>query len=47
MYFAVAVIRPNKSKFPEKNCKFKMLYLGKNLGDKSEFFGDNKPQAIF
>ena len=46
MYFAIAVIRLNKSKFWEKNCKFKM-YLGRYMSHKSEYFGDNKPDAIF
>ena len=43
MYFAVAITKPSKRTFLEKNCKFETLYLEKYLCDKSEFFGGNKP----
>ena len=43
MYFAIAIIRPNKMTFLEKSGKFETLYLEKYLFEKSEFFGDNKP----
>ena len=42
MYFAIAAIRLTISKFPEKNSKFEMLYLGKYLSHKSAFYGDYK-----
>ena len=47
MYFPIAVIKLSESKFPEKNCKFEMLYFGKSVCDKSESLGDNRPQSIF
>ena len=47
MYFAVAIIKLSGTKFPEKNCKFQMLYLEKYTCDESVFLGDNKPEAIF
>ena len=37
----------SESKFPEKNCKFETLYLGKYLYDKSPFFGNSKTETIF
>ena len=35
----------SESKFPEKNCKFETLYLGKYLCDKSPFFGNSKTET--
>ena len=43
VYFSIAVITLSKRKFPEKNCKFEILYLEKYLCDESGFFGVNKP----
>ena len=47
MYFRIAVIKLNENKFREKNCKFATLYLWNCKCDKSEFFRDNRSQAIF
>ena len=43
MYFGLAITKPNKRTFLEKNCIFETLYLQKYLRDKSEFLRGNKP----